>query len=65
LSGLEVGKNRLYHCDTMRRYIYIHGCPDEKITGIPTSHGCIRMYNNDIIELFDRIPLKTPVLIQG
>ncbi|MCS5711820.1 L,D-transpeptidase [Candidatus Berkiella aquae] len=65
LSGLELGKNRLQDCDTMQRYIYIHGCPDEKITGTPASHGCIRMHNDDIIELFDLIPPKTPVLIQG
>lgn len=65
LSGLEVGKNRLYQCDTMRRYIYIHGSPDEGITGVPASHGCIRMHNHDIIELFDKVPPYTKVLIQG
>lgn len=65
LSGLEVGKNRLYQYDTMRRYIYIHGSPDESITGVPASHGCIRMRNHDIIELFDKVPPYTRVLIQG
>lgn len=65
LSGLELGKNRLNNCDTMQRYIYIHGSPDHKINGVPSSHGCIRMRNNDIIELFDKIPAKTEVLIQG
>lgn len=65
LSGLEVGKNRLSHCDTMQRYIYIHGTPDENINGLPASHGCIRMRNADIIELFDNVPVKTVVLIQG
>jgi len=65
LSGLEVGKNRLNNCDTMQRYIYIHGCPDEKINGTPASHGCIRMRNADIIELFDSVPIRTPVLIRG
>lgn len=65
LSGLEVGKNRLKDCDTMQRYIYIHGSPDDKIQGMPASHGCIRMRNNDIIELFDLVPAKTEVLIQG
>ena len=65
LSGLEVGKNRLKECDTMARYIYIHGSPDDQIQGIPASHGCIRMRNNDIIELFDCVPVKTEVLIQG
>lgn len=65
LSGLEVGKNRLHNCDTMQRYIYIHGTPDENINGLPASHGCIRMRNADIIELFDSVPVKTAVLIQG
>ncbi|MGE3319955.1 MAG: L,D-transpeptidase family protein [Candidatus Berkiella sp.] len=65
LSGLEVGKNRLNDCDTMRRYIYIHGCPDDKIDGTAGSHGCVRMRNDDIIELFDSVPVKTNVLIQG
>lgn len=65
LSGLEVGKNRLHNCDTMQRYIYIHGTPDENINGLPASHGCIRMRNADIIELFDNVPVKTAVLIQG
>lgn len=63
LSGLEVGKNRLGRCDTMRRYIYIHGTPDDVILGIPGSHGCIRMHNNDIIELFDMVPVYTRLLI--
>lgn len=65
LSGQEVGKNRLHNCDTMQRYIYIHGTPDENINGRPGSHGCIRMRNADIIELFDNVPVKTAVLIQG
>lgn len=55
LSGLEKGKNRLGKVDTMRRYIYIHGCPDELPMGIPLSHGCIRMRNSDIVELFDKV----------
>ncbi len=52
LSGLEKGKNRMGRVDTMRRYIYIHGCPDELPMGVPLSHGCIRMRNRDIVELF-------------
>lgn len=64
LSGLEKGKNRLGDCDTMRRYIYIHGCPDQVPIGIPLSHGCIRMRNEDILELFDRVTAGTQVLIQ-
>lgn len=64
LSGLEVGKNRLGKVDTMRRYIYIHGTPEENIMGTPGSRGCIRMKNNDIIELFDHVPVGTRMLIK-
>ena len=63
LSGCEPGYNRLGGVDTMRRYIYIHGSPDTTRTGVPGSHGCIRMRNADIIELFERVPLYTPVEI--
>jgi hypothetical protein len=55
LSGQEVGKNRLGKVDTMRRYIYIHGCPDSEPMGIPLSHGCIRMRNDDVVRLFDLV----------
>jgi lipoprotein-anchoring transpeptidase ErfK/SrfK len=64
LSGLEVGKNRLGTVDTMRRYIYIHGCPDEAPFDKPASHGCIRMRNADIVELFDLVAVGTQVDIQ-
>ena len=64
LSGTEPGQNRLGDCDTMRRYIYIHGCPDTATLGVPDSHGCIRMGNADIVDLFDRVPAYTPVLIR-
>ncbi len=64
LSGLEVGRNRLGEVDTMRRYIYIHGCPDEHPMGIPSSHGCVKMRNQDVMELFDLVPVCTPVLIE-
>jgi len=63
LSGCELGKNRLGQCDTMRRYIYIHGTPDKEPMGVPLSHGCIRMRNQDIVELFTLVPVFTPVLI--
>ncbi len=63
LSGLEVGKNRLGNVDSMRRYIYIHGAPDEDPMGIPSSHGCIKMRNADVIALFDYVPAGTPVYI--
>ncbi len=55
LSGCEPGHNRLGLLDTMRRYIYIHGTPDSEPMGVPCSHGCIRMGNSDVIELFDRV----------
>lgn len=63
LSGLELGTNRLGEVDTMARYIYIHGCPDESPMGIPRSHGCIRMHNQDILELFEESPIGTIVQI--
>lgn len=63
LSGLEVGFNRLGKQDTMRRYVYIHGCPDNNPMGIPSSHGCIRMRNSQVIELFQLIEVGIPVLI--
>jgi lipoprotein-anchoring transpeptidase ErfK/SrfK len=63
LSGCEVGFNRLGEVDTMRRYIYIHGSPDSVTLGTPGSIGCIRMRNRDIVELFDLVPVRTPVEI--
>ena len=63
LSGNEKGVNRLGNVDTMQRYIYIHGTPDSEPMGVPISHGCIRMRNNEIIELFDLIDIQTPVEI--
>lgn len=61
LSGTEVGRNRLGDVDTMRRYIYIHGAPDSEPMGVPGSIGCIRMRNDEIVELFDRVPVGTIV----
>ncbi len=63
LSGCQPGFNRLGSVDTMRRYIYIHGTPDITELGTPGSHGCIRMKNADIIDLFDRVPVHTSVEI--
>jgi len=63
LSGREIGFNRLGNCDTMRRYIYIHGTPDEQFEQAPRSHGCIRMRNADVAELFERVPPGTEVEI--
>jgi len=63
LSGLEVGLNRLGQQDTMRRYIYIHGCPDIYPMGVPESHGCIRMHNEQLIEFFDLVEIGIPVFL--
>lgn len=63
LSGCQPGFNRLGCVDTMRRYIYIHGSPDTAEMGVPGSHGCIRMRNADMIELFDLIPCYSSVEI--
>jgi len=63
LSGIEPGKNRWGDVDTMRRYIYIHGCPDDDPMGIPSSHGCIKMRNSDVISLFDLVETGTRVNI--
>jgi L,D-transpeptidase YbiS len=63
LSGKEIGKNRLGNVDTMQRYIYIHGSPDGTEMGKIGSHGCIRMKNADIIQLFDSVSVGTRVFI--
>jgi L,D-transpeptidase YbiS len=63
LSGKEIGKNRLGNVDTMQRYIYIHGSPDGTEMGKIGSHGCIRMKNTDIIQLFDLVSVGTRVFI--
>ncbi|MBV1789176.1 L,D-transpeptidase [Marinobacterium sp. D7] len=61
LCGREPGVNRLGNRDSQRRYIYIHGTPDSEPMGIPRSHGCIRMRNRDLIQLFDLVSPGTPV----
>ena len=63
LSGCEPGYNRLGSCDTMRRYIYLHGTPDTTPLGQPGSKGCVRMRNADLVELFDLVPVGTSVHI--
>lgn len=63
LSGLESGKNRGGDVDTLRRYIYIHGTPDSEPMGEARSHGCVRMRNADLIDLFDRVSVGTRVFI--
>ncbi len=61
LSGCEPGYNRLGSCDTMRRYIYIHGTSDSMPLGQPGSRGCVRMRNDDLLELFELVPVSTAV----
>ena len=63
LSGVERGRNRLGRVDTMRRYIYIHGAPDETPMGCVGSHGCVRMRNAQLVELFERVAVGTRVYI--
>ena len=63
LEGLEPGKNRGAGVDSFERCIYIHGTPDEGLIGTPASHGCIRMKNKDVAELFNFVPYGTPVWI--
>ena len=67
LSGLEGGVNKGSNsqggCDTYQRYIYIHGTPDSEAIGLPLSHGCVRMRNQDIIELFEQVLEGTMVTI--
>lgn len=63
LSGCELGFNRLGSVDTMRRYIYIHGSPDNINMDKPGSIGCIRMFNADLLELFDIVDVGTKVVI--
>ncbi len=64
LSGCESGKNRGGNHDSLRRFIYIHGTPDSEPMGQPLSHGCIRMRNDALVVLFDRVAIGTPVLIR-
>lgn len=69
LEGCEDGYNRGVQadgqvCDSFARYIYIHGTPDSEGIGIANSHGCVRMRNTDLIELFDLVQVGTLVDIQ-
>ncbi len=64
LTGMEPGRNRGGQNDTLRRFIYIHGCPDTEPVGVPLSHGCIRMHNRDLLDLYARIDTGTLVEIK-
>lgn len=63
LSGCEPGRNRLGAVDSFRRYIYLHGTPDSEPMGVPLSHGCVRLRNDDMLELFERVPPHCAVRI--
>lgn len=63
LDGLEPGLNKGGNVDSRERYIYIHGTDEEGRLGTPASHGCIRMNNRDVVEVFERIAEDTLVLI--
>lgn len=63
LGGLEPGRNRYKDVSTMPRYVYLHGTPDETELGKPGSHGCVRMRNAEIVELFEQVEAGTPVEI--
>jgi L,D-transpeptidase YbiS len=65
LAGAEPGRNAGGDCDTLSRYIYIHGTPDSTPLGRPGSRGCIRMRNADILELYERVAVGTEVVIVG
>ena len=58
------GLNRGGSVDTLRRFIYIHGTADEHRLGVPVSHGCIRMANSDVVDLFTRVGVGTLVTVK-
>lgn len=64
LAGCELGKNLGGEVDTQSRYIYIHGTDQEDLLGTPASHGCIRMSNHDVLQLFEQLEIGTPVDIR-
>ena len=64
LDGLEIGKNKGSGVDSYDRYIYIHGTHEEGLIGQKASHGCIRMFNQDVIYLYDKVEEGTKVLIR-
>ena len=65
LDGMEEGINKGKGIDSYDRYIYIHGTQEEGLIGTKASHGCIRMFNNDVIELFKKVKEGTKVLIKA
>ena len=65
LDGQEEGKNKGKGVDSYQRYIYIHGTHEEGLIGQKASHGCIRMFNSDVIELFNEVKKGTKVYIKA
>lgn len=64
LEGMEPGRNQGGYVDTYQRYIYIHGTNDEDKIGTPASIGCIRMRNEDIVNLYRMVDIGSEVLIE-
>ncbi|WP_416885141.1 L,D-transpeptidase family protein [Marinospirillum sp.] len=64
LCGEEVGVNRGGQVDTQRRYIYLHGTPDDQPLGVPLSHGCLRLHPDAMVALFDQVESGERVLIR-
>lgn len=64
LEGMEPGRNQGGYVDTYRRYIYIHGTSEENKIGTPASIGCVRMRNQDVIDLYRLVDIGTEVLIE-
>lgn len=64
LDGLEPKRNKGGNVDSKRRYIYIHGTPEEGLIGRPASHGCVRMYNEDVVAVYQQSPVNSLVYIQ-
>ena len=50
--------------NSRERYIYIHGTNQEELIGTPVSHGCIRLRNDHIVDLYDRVEVGTAVIIK-
>lgn len=63
LDGLEPGVNSGGSVDSRERFIYIHGTANERSVGVPSSMGCIRMRNADVIALYDQVPDGALVVI--
>lgn len=63
LEGLEDGFNRGGEVDTFRRYVYIHGTGNETALGRPDSHGCVHLASQDLLTLYDKLPVGTLVWI--